>query len=188
MFRKNHEEYCKKLNYDYVALDTHPLEKEIPPYWLKVFLVKEYLQKYDIVMWMDSDAEFYNTHIWIDVCIGNNKFIISEDKPQHRFPALLNTGVFIVRKSGEYIIDDWIKCFELSKSRWNYVNNKWICLDTYSGTSYEQGALIQMYKSGKYEIYKRPWKSLNNHNTKMKGFVNHFCGSFGRKHIKYHLY
>lgn len=181
-FRENHTKYCDLNGYEYFPMNNHILETTVPPWWLKVFIIKEYLQKFDIVMWIDSDAMFESLETKIESLFENNcSLVISHDKPHHRKPSKINTGVFASNRQGIPLINSWIERFK--PNRWKVVNKQWICTGEWAGPDYEQGSLIAILDSS-VEIL--PWYVLNNHpRSGKKGYVYHFCGSFGKKYLKY---
>lgn len=183
-FRANHKDYCDAHGYDYVSLDTHVYENIIPPYWLKVYIVYEYIQKYDVVMWMDSDTAF-ESKTPIDELFRANEsadLIISGDKPQHKKPARLNTGVFILSKSGIELLTTWLEMYP--QHRWTFDGSRWKCGGKWSGADYEQGSLERMLGDERWRdrIALLPWHFMNNHpRSGHGGFVYHFCGAVGKK-------
>lgn len=48
------KEYCKTHNINYIFFRSG--WEKYPPWWRKVFLVRELLKNYEAVMWVDSDA------------------------------------------------------------------------------------------------------------------------------------
>ena len=180
-FRNNHKEYCMKHSYEYFCYDTYELS--IPPYWLKPFIIREHLRDYDFVMWIDSDACFENMEIRIeDVANTEAVMIISADKPQHRIPAKINTGVFIVSKNSLSLLDAWIGLYDPSK--WSKNGDVWKCSGLWAGPAYEQGALINLLDDKRFQstIDIKPWHFMNNHpRSGHSGFVHHYCGAVGKR-------
>lgn len=179
-FRKNQKEYCLKHSYDYLCYDTYALS--IPPYWLKPFIVRNVLHDYDYVMWVDSDTQFENMDIRMEnTVVPGAVMSISQDKPQHRIPAKINTGVFIVTKDSLPLLDAWIALYDPSK--WTKNGESWKCSGTWAGPAYEQGALITLLDTHvKTIIDIKPWHFMNNHpNSGHNGFVHHYCGAVGKR-------
>lgn len=184
-FRENHKKYCDARGYDYVRLDTHVYENIIPPYWLKVYIVYEYIQKYDVVMWIDSDTVFESSNTPIEEFLCDSAYLtISQDKPQHKKPASLNTGVFILHKRGcgLKLLTSWLEMYP--QHRWYLDGRTWRCKGKWSGPDYEQGALERLVDDERWGKYIRilPWHVMNNHpKSGHEGFVYHFCGAVGKK-------
>lgn len=177
-FRANHAEYCSVHQYAYIPYDTHTLDKTIPPYWLKVFIVRELLDVYDTVMWIDSDATFKSRESIRSKCPEGSIMSISADKPQHRIPGKINTGVFIVHKDTIPMMDAWIDLYDASYW-YRRDDGSWQCSGKWAGTAYEQGALATMIDA-RVQVY--PWYVMNNHpKSGHDGFVNHFCGTVGKR-------
>lgn len=178
-FRRNHRAYCDKHGYEYKAYDA--VEYNVPHYWTKVFLVKDLLEKYDYVMWIDSDAMFETEE---PIECGESFFVISKDKPQHRIPAPMNTGVFIVKNCtlGKQFMEEWGNSY--NPKRWKKTpDNKWLCVGQWSGDDYEQGSCVMLLQKQCYKGHTVvDWHVLNNHfYSGFKGRVMHFCGSFGKR-------
>lgn len=180
-FRKNQKDYCMKHGYEYICYDTYALS--IPPYWLKPFIVRDHLRDFDCVLWIDSDARFENMDTRMeDVMTHGCIMTISADKPQHRFPAKINTGVFIVTKDSLHMIEEWITLY--NPSAWTERNGTWKCSGKWSGTDYEQGALCTLLEKYPFDI--KPWHYMNNHpSSGHTGYVHHFCGAVGKGMLKH---
>lgn len=176
-FRENHKKYCALHGYEYKAFDH--VKYEVPPYWIKVYLVKDLLVSYEIVMWIDSDAMFES----VEPIKCERFFKISKDKPQHRIPAPINTGVFIVKnnETGRKFMKKWKEMYNGEK--WLKKGKEWICRGKWSGDDYEQGTcqtLLQEEEFAEHTI--EEWYVLNNHPySGYNGQVNHFCGTFGKR-------
>lgn len=176
-FRKTQKEYCLKHNYDYLCYDTYALS--IPPYWLKPFIVRDCLREYDCVLWIDSDACFENSDIRVeDIVQGESVMTISADKPQHRIPAKINTGVFVVTKESIPLIHEWISLY--TPSAWTERDGVWKCSGKWAGIDYEQGALCTLLDTYAFDI--KPWHFMNNHpGSGHDGYVYHYCGAVGKR-------
>jgi hypothetical protein len=95
--------YCKKWNYDYKFIE-HDLNK-MPPYWLKVNDIVEYINKdYDYVVFLDLDASFIDFDVSLDSLINkiqsstgiNHDIYIGKDIP---FNVIANTGAIIIKNN-----------------------------------------------------------------------------------------
>ena len=182
-FRTNHANYCAFHQYTYISYDTHPLESTIPPYWLKIFIVRELLDAYDTVMWVDSDTRFESQYTSIDSMYPKGAMMsISADKPQHRIPSKINTGVFIVKKQSIPLMDTWLHTYRPS-SWYRNDDGTWKCSGIWAGKEYEQGALLEIINE---TVHIQPWYILNNHPLSgHMGYVQHFCGAIGKRMLKH---
>lgn len=157
--------YCKKWNYDYKFIE-HNLNK-MPPYWLKVNDVVEYINKdYDYIVFLDLDACFTDFDISLDNLIteiensSGKEFDIFIGK-DHPFYRVANTGAFIFKNSdfGKKFSKIWLSACINNQNKidnkclnWEYnnINKKWNCpLCVWAGINYEQGVFNYLY-----EIYK----------------------------------
>jgi hypothetical protein len=141
----NIKRYCekyKKIEYEF----SNFTNKNV--YWYKLYLILEKIltNKYDYVMWMDTDTMIVNHEIDIrkillvyntDIYIGHETLFYLE--------SILNAGVFIIKNStnGVNFIKELIYYFENSK-----------CLNTdnslngiYGLSCYEQGAINNLIKN-----------------------------------------
>jgi len=151
------EEYCKKNGYEYIRLNN--CEKSVATtYWCKIFKVNELLSsdKYDYVVWVDSDTIIVNKDVSVDSLIskyGEKDIIIGIDL--HIVPELIilnmyNAGVFFIKNSdiGKNFLSDCIKY--LKDHPKCIVNNKEQGL--WAGICYEQGVMNTLLKE-KYSDY-----------------------------------
>ena len=195
--------YCKKFNYDHLLL-TKGYE-EYPPYWRKVFLVIEYLYKYNIVLWIDTDAAI----------VSNEKInIIFKPKTHFAFssnPSLLHlscldmlaapmcAGVWAVKSTpeGKTIMDYWSQAYDATK--WFKENEKWKTLGVYGGANYEQGSFeLHIFRKPEFEKWLSHWDHhvlnfmppddhlVRGQNTPKDVFAVHYWTG-NRKHIKKHF-
>ena len=90
--------YCSKHGHDIIRSDKKTFRYK-PAQWERLPLILEYIQNYDYVMYIDSDAHFYIDAPDIMTIItqySDKAFIFSGDVNQkHDFE--LNSGVFIVK-------------------------------------------------------------------------------------------
>ena len=68
LHNKNMKSYCEKWNYDYLFYDTCINNV----YWCKIYYVLDVLksEKYDYVLWMDSDTIIKNPNISMDLIVN----------------------------------------------------------------------------------------------------------------------
>ena len=94
------EAFGARHGYD-LALSTDTLAPERPPAWSKIRLVRELLERYDEVLWIDADAIFVDISKDIADVIRPEKDLylvehIWEANDQWRSA---NTGVFLIRST-----------------------------------------------------------------------------------------
>lgn len=93
--------YCEKHNIDLIV--SHTVKNtQRKPHWERIYLILEHLSKYDYMVWIDSDAFFYENskHIMDLIKEHDTPIIFSRDQDNQN----VNTGVFIV-KNTQYSID-----------------------------------------------------------------------------------
>lgn len=139
MNRNKH--YCQKWGHEYLyTIDGH---EDMPPYWRKVFLVKDALatDKYKGVLWLDTDAAIHG----MDTDLNS---LVEEDKHFYKSPDITPTnkvfcaGVWFVMNTaiGKEIMAKWAEQYD--RKAWTN-NGKWATSGTWAGTNYEQGSFIE---------------------------------------------
>lgn len=141
--RQINSAYCAKHGYTYKYLSSVPYENDMPPYWTKVKIVQDELEKgtYDFVMWMDSDAVFSKHQYRLEQFLEDNIDAAMSGDMFDKF----NAGVFIFRNSdkGRTLIDEWMAMY--NSSSWSRDRNgKWSCSGRWAGIEYEQGAFCSL--------------------------------------------
>jgi hypothetical protein len=98
--------YAKRHGYVFKHVIGRDDDTEMRPVWKKVFLVRDELENYDAVCWIDSDAIFNDHDKPLPLDLPED-FVISSDFPNG--PSLENTGIFIVRKTdfGRHFMRSW---------------------------------------------------------------------------------
>lgn len=161
--KENHniiKEYAKENKHEYLQIID--IENDISPYWLRVKIIKELLQKTkegSLIAYFDADAIPIHTEISIGSFVKSLNsptfdIFISQD-PQIEwdpsYPGIFNTGVFIVRNTSrtKEFVELWLSKYDNKK--WSKTNSGWICRKNflpclYSGENYEQGAFSELYK------------------------------------------
>ena len=150
----NFEKYTKLHNYEYLRLDNcEPSESST--YWCKIFKVYSYLMtdKYDYVMWADSDTIITDYSVDIDYYISNfgeKDIIIGIDEKSvwnifFRY-YILNAGLFLIKNSqiGKKFLKKCIDYINKNKEEC-IVNNKE--QGRWSGLCYEQGYMNALIKN-----------------------------------------
>lgn len=147
---KNLNEYAKKYNYEYEFLSTIPDDKNV--YWYKLELIKNRLEtnKYDYVMWLDSDTFInLNTDIKDVVNEYSNHVLIGYDVG---FNPCTNAGLFLVKNShiGLEFLNDCIKHYNDVVKKTCMLKSK-IVDGIWTGLCYEQGCMTSILFS-KYKM------------------------------------
>lgn len=146
--------YCEKYNLEIIVLNK-PRYSERHPAWERLPLILDNISNYDYLIWIDSDAFFYNDANNIIDIINSDKnvnFIFSNDIGNNS----LNSGVFIIKNS-QYSIDfltKWTYDEELYK---NNPHPYW----------WDQGVLIYMWDNNILDI-------KNNSLVIKYGILQHF--------------
>ena len=172
----NISEYCKKWkNIEYKFFDS--CDKNM--YWCKLYLIYNELitNKYDYIMWMDSDTIIINQYINLKQILNiyNYDIFISYDISLIKNDTL-NAGCFIIKNSkiGHEFLSDCIGYFENSKCLDNNNNLKGI----YSARCYEQGTM-NYYINNKYNKYTKILSKEIIHNSNLctlNTFILHYFG------------
>jgi len=170
--------YAKSKNYKFLFLLKSIYY--VPPYWEKIFIVKDFLPFYSWILWLDSDAVIYNMDMEIPGLELPYDFIFTSDPPCWRSP--FNAGVFLVKNTpvGIKILNEWISGY--NPKRWYLKNSKWYCYGEWSGVDYEQGFFVKnIMQKYKDNIKSLEWYVYNTpcyHYIHPKTFSIHFAASF----------
>lgn len=141
---ENNKIYCKSLNYHYKFISDG--YTNLPPYWRKVFLVRDHLNLYDKVLWVDSDATIV-AHESVDTLFKPNTHFAFSSNPSLYHKTFLDmlsapfcAGVWCVKNTpeGKSIMDYW--CSKYDQKSWFIENGKWKAHCVYGGICYEQGS------------------------------------------------
>ena len=197
--------YCDRYGYIYKQIN-HPVD-EMPPYWLRVKDAYEILNQgiYDIVVYLDLDAIFYDFERPLADIIDNdyNFYIGSDPKLPFSYGMLnniVNTGCFIIKnnKWSRDFVQNWLyACMDengvlsgVCKHDWNISRNKWKCEGcNWAGIKYEQGMLGNLYISNVQNAQKHvcifDQEVLSNTNPSKKSFVLHMMDTndSDREHV-----
>ena len=171
---KNLEEYCKKWKMDYIFYDK--CKENV--YWCKIHMVLDALNnnKYDYVMWMDSDTYIFNMDLNLSNILNEYLSDIFIGLDNHYKYDLTNAGVFIVKNTniGRQFLKDCIKSLnpKCIKEDGN-LNGRW------AGTCYEQG-VMNILIADEYKDYTTVFPTdilLNYGNCYNDVFIMHLYGS-----------
>jgi hypothetical protein len=94
------EAYAALHGYD-LRVSTHLLAPERPPAWSKIALVRELLEHYDEVLWVDADAIFVDISRDIAELVRPDKdlYLVEHVYEEDESWRSANTGVFLVRST-----------------------------------------------------------------------------------------
>ncbi len=195
---QRNREYCRKHGYEHRFFHKNRYSKILPPYWNKVFLLRDLMEekdqdskyKYTHVWWMDSDAVVDHMEMKIDEifekrCTKEQFMMYAPDPPQ--WPSTFMAGVFIFKNSPEArtFVDEWIDKYRPNMWRApeeeEEENDKWTCGTEWAGPDYEQGSGAQLIKKyGSKYTHMIPWHFF--HSLTWKNVVSpdifscHFAG------------
>ncbi|MEK6891390.1 MAG: hypothetical protein AABX03_04610 [Nanoarchaeota archaeon] len=109
MCLKSAQKYAEKYGFKIELLNS--VKSNRPVAWNKILIVKELLEKYDFVFWIDSDALFvrFDKNILKEIENGKDFYLV---KHHIRGRLVPNSGSFIIRKSEwskKFLDDVWNK-------------------------------------------------------------------------------
>ena len=141
------------------------IDNSISQYWIKVKLTNKLISddKYDGVLWLDSDAIIHNSQKLIKLINSTPLFLMSGDNPLSEFCA----GVWFVRNNntGKLLIKQWIQLYYNKYYKFWHKDDKTNLFQTNMPFAihpcYEQPAFIK-HMLPNYNITKVPWYVLNN--------------------------
>ncbi len=164
LHNKNIKDYCNKWNYEYIIY----LTCNLPVYWCKIKHMIELLKtnKYDYVMWMDSDTIINDFNISLNSVIkycNEKDIIIGTDDTITGLQSLLfrkknnnkNAGVFLIKNS-EIGLSFLENC--LNKLTYDCINKDGKLKGRWAGKCYEQGIMnllintIPKYKTSTFQL------------------------------------
>ena len=145
---KNITDYCKQYNYDYFFINNYENDLELPIYWKKIQLVKEFLEttNYDYVIWMDSDTIICKPDIRLEqIVLPDKSIFIGNHYPLMRHNY--NAGFFIIKNNniGWQFLSDCITTY-LERQECK-VDGKLSLPGKWSGSCYEQGIMNELLQT-----------------------------------------
>lgn len=167
----NHSTYATKHGYDYKLLYGRLSKRH--PAWDKIKAIQIYIDQYDYVLWIDSDAIFKDLSISLeDILQGRENYdgLFGKDPAPHIY---VNTGVFLLKNT------------EWSKDLLNHVwkngaeNVSVVNRDSYVGWPFEQGPICEYLEADqKDHHFIVPDYILNAHPSFVspKTFIIHYMG------------
>jgi hypothetical protein len=174
------EKYCKAMGYDFLFFTEYPEDDKYPPYWIKVKIVKDILMsdKYDYVMWIDSDACFCDHKFEIPWLFYDSKTSFVMSSEDGLFPCDFNAGVWFVKNDdiGKEFMEEWIDGY--NEKMWWKTDKGWGCRGNWAGIYYEQGYGSSIMKQKKYKEHIKcfPWTAFQEIHDNSDAFVLHFYG------------
>jgi hypothetical protein len=182
----NHHEYSNKHGYSYVKkivnnddyLDWHPT-------WIKIDIIKTYLPIFEYLVWIDSDAVFYNQDIKIEDFIEEDVDLIIPKLEMDRLSGNVwthTTTGFMIWKNTE-----WSR--NLLNELWNQPNN--YRFDFFHEQSRLDELLIDYFKmDGGEIILNKTIEDIENPiklgNIKILPYSYHRCWDDGEIKYVYH--
>jgi len=99
----NHIAYANKHGYTYIKEIVTSEEDGWHPTWIKISILRKYLEDFDYIVWIDADAIFYNQDIKIeDLVEGDVDLVIpklEEDRNSNKVWTHTTTGFMVWRNS-----------------------------------------------------------------------------------------
>ena len=125
--------YAQKNNYDFVVV-SEPYDNTVTHAWQKIPAMIHLLEKYSFVMYIDTDAIFYNHDTTIESILDKypKDMIVCSDESNSGGLYKVNGGTVIARKS--------TSTMELLQKWWDLRH-------TYKEFAYEQWALSDIYQN-----------------------------------------
>jgi len=169
-FSRRNSEYCKKFGYEYRFISK---ETNLPPYWTKVKLAHDILknENYSGVMWIDTDAVVVKHKPIEEFFQGNHDMVFSPDAPVWAMQSPFNAGIWMVKKSGMYILDKWLSKY--NPEQWHF-DGKWHSNGIWAGDTYEQGAFSSFVLPNVKNVLSLDWSILQDVKPTENSFTLHF--------------
>jgi hypothetical protein len=152
LIQKN-KEYAEFNSIDYIFLNKG--YESYPPWWRKVFIIKDLLPHYNSILWIDTDACILKKQHF-ETLFQDKHFVFSPNPPPFQihvfsnFAASFCAGIWAVKNTeeGKTILNEWSKCYK--EKNWTLKNGVWSAsVGEYGGISYEQGS-FQTFIERKY--------------------------------------
>ena len=179
---KNITKYCKKWDYEYKFFSecSHNI------YWCKIHMVLDELKtnKYDYVMWMDSDTYIFDMDKNLSDILNNYSSDIFIGIDEINNDKVVNAGVFVIKNTfiGIQFLQDCISSLKPECIKANgQLNGRW------AASCYEQGAMnVQIADKYAQHTTILSRDIIYNYNACNKNvFILHYYGStFGSSNDK----
>jgi hypothetical protein len=94
------EAYARRWGWDLV-LSTEELAPERPPSWSKIVLVRDLLERYETVLWLDADAVIVDLDRDIATVLnaGADLYLVRHPQGRDEAATVPNLGVMLLRRS-----------------------------------------------------------------------------------------
>lgn len=155
--RRSFEPYARRHGFD-VHLHTEPLERSRPAPWSKILILRRLLERYEIVVWLDSDLVIIDPRPDLGSLLPPERFLGLVEH-QTREGAVPNSGVLVLRSGGparEFLDRVWAQEDLIEHQWWE---NAAIC----RLLGYELGARVRLAA---------PTPLLANHTALLDGRFN----------------
>lgn len=187
-------EYCKKHDYDLLYWNFEDIGRF--PTWGKVLGLKEYVPKYDWILFIDTDCLIMNQEIKIEDQVDENHDILVGVMPDFETgePTHVSTSALLVRNSKWVInfIERWWDMTEFLDKP--YSGPVWGASRGHGGKHHEQSAFQAMYDRfddvrQQVKIMPFCWFNHRESNYQDGAFLIHFARQENKiKRIKQFLY
>lgn len=185
-FIEINKKYCNKYGYEHI-LETKPYN--LPPWWIKVALVKDRLDtnRYKGALWLDTDAVIHNADRSLDSLLQKDKsFYYCTSAPV--WVDQFNAGVWLIKHDtrGMELMEKWIHAY--SPNDWTKKDGKWTTPGEWSGPTYEQGALVKyVFPEFESSIHKYPWQVFQSNEPNPLAFTMHFAEKLKMSHMPQYM-
>jgi len=177
----NIQKYTNRWNYKYKFVT----KCDYNVYWCKMYLILNELEtnKYDYVMWMDSDTIINNYDLQLHKILNQYDSDIFVGYDNNNFTYIINAGVFIIKNTpiGKQYMRDCINNFNVS-----CLNDDLSLKGIWAGTCYEQG-IMNLLIINKYKKHTTilPRNIIYNKNIcRHDVFIMHLYASSPEKRLK----
>jgi len=166
---ERNKQYCK--NNEILHCMVKNGYEQYPPWWRKVFLIRELLHQFEAVLWVDTDAAIVSNEHYKTIFMENKHMMLSPNPPMlnskslSMFSAPFCAGIWAIKNTpeGKTILDSW--CNAYNKNLWTKDDRgNWQGKGLYGGTAYEQGSFeTEIWRTNDYYkfIQNFPYEILN---------------------------
>jgi len=120
--RKHHQAYCDRWDFDYQCVIDDPAPELDNKFgnWAKVKLIRQAMDKYELVVWLDADTLIKDTETWLGAACEYFKIGACWQRiPQ--FPqGHWNTGALYIHNcdATRKFFDDWLAAYPPPNDGW----------------------------------------------------------------------
>jgi hypothetical protein len=138
-FLNTNKAYAKHHGYHYKLITDG--YSDMPPWWIKVFLVKDLLKNYKGIFWLDTDAVIINQSRSIESFEVPGKYFYKSCDLEVNIPKEFNAGVWFIKNAPPMfsLLDSWTNRY--SRDDWTHKNGMWRTSkhSSFAAKYYEQG-------------------------------------------------